>query len=164
VNRRLLGERASVECALARTKRATLERVDLDGQLYEITFRVRTLVRLGDGSVAREERNVLVSYLLLPEHPRRPPAVWVRATDLWNPHVHDVASGPPPVAALCLGRFRAHDRLGDWIVATWDVLRLARHGLDQPFCEPAAAWVRRELGIPGALPTDPRPFFEESPL
>jgi hypothetical protein len=157
---RLASERESLERSLARTTRARLVESDAEGRRYLVSFDVRTLVRLGDGTIGAERREVPVLYLLAAAHPVVPPLAVAQAWDLFHPHVADPTASPAGAAVVCLGRFRMHDRLGGWIVATWDVLRFARLGLDHPLNERAAAWVRRELAVPGRFPTDDRAFHD----
>lgn len=160
MSRRFEAEVASVESAVSRAPRARLLEVDRAGRRIAVELRVRTLVRRGGGTVSVEERAVATTFLLHVEHPRIPPLAVLHDAGVWNPHVADPARHAIGVAALCLGDFAPQRRLGEWVVAAYDVLRLARLALDQPLNPEAAAWVRSALAEPERFPTDRRGFFE----
>ena len=158
---RLALERDTVGATLARTRRARLRHASPDGLLYLVEFEVRTLVR-GDDRVVREEQRVVpVTYELSPAHPLEHPIAIALQPDLFNVHINDPRqpSPLPPVPLLCLGTFRAEQRIADWMSATWAVLAWARlathHGLNPD----ALAWARRALGS-GRIPIDRRQFFD----
>lgn len=163
-------QRAEIEYAAMfetceRSARARLVRVRHDLRLYEVSIAVRTLVRRG-GVPQPEERSVEVLYQIHEEHPFVPPIAVARPRDLFNPHVLDPEAHPEvaPVPVVCLGAFQPQMRLADWVVATYDVLRLRRVAPESPLNEEAAAWVRARLASPGSLPLDPRSFWlDEAP-
>jgi hypothetical protein len=163
VSTRLLLEHESVCQTLVRTDHAWLIRTSLDLLRHDVVYAVRTVARDAAGRIREEDLEVGVIFQLHPDHPRVAPLVICQRNDVYNTHIHDVARGDPPFAAVCMGTFFAEQRLGDWIAGVWDVLRWARIATDHPLNPEAAAWARRESATPGRFPVDPRRWSRRTP-
>jgi hypothetical protein len=157
VSTRLELEHESVVETLRRTDHAWLERTSPDLRRHDVVYAVRTIVRDRAGRIREEEREVGVIFELDPEHhPRVPPLVVCRSLDLFHPNIADGRWSP--AAVVCMGSFLAQQRLGDWVVGTWDILRWGRLATDHALNAEAAAWARLELGTPDRFPVDRREF------
>jgi hypothetical protein len=151
---RLALEHDSVVRTLALTDLAWLADTSPDLLHHRVLYEVRTLVKDGAGLVREAELEVAAAFHLHPEHPRIAPLVVLEKTT-YHPNVHDPARGEPPFAAVCLGEYPAERRLGDWVVALWEVLAWQRVGLAHGLNPEAAAFARTR----SAEPVDPRSFL-----
>jgi hypothetical protein len=149
---------------LDRSDRARLSSANPDGLGFTIGFCVESLYRGPRGTVEQRGGEVQVIFQMHPDHPLVPPFAVAKTPDLYNSHIANPARAPrnmPPLPFVCLGPFSPQMRIGDWVVATYDVLRWSRISTTSPLDEEAAAFARRESAKPGRFPVDTRPFWRE---
>jgi hypothetical protein len=157
---RLAVEMKLVRETLALTDRATLFHAAANGQSFGVVYHVRTLVRDDYGVVKEVELDVPVGYELAESHPAVPPFAVALQRDLFCPNINDPRqpSSLPPIPLLCLGKFRVHQRVADWLPATYYLLAWARITTHEGLNPLAMEFARRAMGS-GRIPTDRRPFF-----
>lgn len=153
-NARLELEHESVRRTLALSDLAWLAHTTPDLLHHRVIYEVRTLVKDAAGLVREADLEVGASFHLHAQHPRVAPLVVVEHAGIHHPNVADPALGGLPIAAVCLGEFPAQSRLGEWVLALWEVLAWQRVGTAHGLNPEAAAFARAR----GPSPVDPRSF------